>query len=106
SNKHYPLSIATVRKIKEMNAKGSKPEALETEELVSSKPKEVEPDFVDVVGQISLRSLEKNDKRRKFRQRDQQDRNRGNAKNTPRPPQQQNQPRPQIRKNRDKGKSN
>ena len=109
SNKQYPLSIVTVRKIKEMNAKGTKPEALETEELVSSKPKEVEPDFVDVVGQISLRSLEKNDKRRKFKQReqkDQQDRNRGNAKNTPRPPQQQNQPRPQIRKNRDKGKTN
>jgi hypothetical protein len=109
SNKQYPLSIVTVCKIKEMNVKGVKPEALETEELVSSKPKEVEPDFVDVVGQISLRSLEKNDKRRKFKQReqrDQQDRNRGNAKNTPRPPQQQNHPRPQIRKNRDKGKTN
>lgn len=106
SNKQYPLSIATVRKIKEMNAKGIKPEALEAEELVSSKPKEVEPDFVDVVGQISLRSLEKNDRKRKFRQREQQDRNRGNAKNGPRPPQQQNQPRPQVRKNRDKGKPN
>lgn len=109
SNKQYPLSIVTVRKIKEMNVKGVKPEALETEELVSSKPKEVEPDFVDVVGQISLRSLEKNDKRRKFKQREQreqQDRNRGNTQNTPRPPQQQNQPRPQIRKNRDKGKTN
>ncbi len=106
SNKQYPLSIATVRKIKEMNARGIKPEALEAEELVSSKPKEVEPDFVDVVGQISLRSLEKNDRKRKFRQREQQDRNRGNAKNGPRPPQQQNQPRPQVRKNRDKGKPN
>ena len=105
-NKQYPLSIVTVRKIKEMNAKGVKPEALEAEELVSSKPKEVEPDFVDVVGQISLRSLEKNDKRRKFKQREQQDRNRGNAKNTPRPPQQQNQPRPTIKKDRDKGKTN
>lgn len=107
SNKQYPLSIATVRKIKEMNTRGVKPEALEAEELVSSKPKEVEPDFVDVVGQISLRSLEKNDRKRKFRQKEQQDRNRGNAKNGPRPPQQQNQqPRPQIRKNRDKGKPN
>ncbi|WP_324586363.1 regulatory iron-sulfur-containing complex subunit RicT [Agriterribacter sp.] len=109
SNKQYPLSIVTVRKIKEMNGRGVKPEALQAEELVSSRPKEVEPDFVDVVGQISLRSLEKNDKRRKFRQReqrDQQDRNRGNARNTPRPPQQQNQPRPQIRKNKDKGKTN
>ena len=115
SNKHYPLSIVTVRKIKEMNAKGAKPEALETEELVSSKPKEAEPDFVDVVGQISLRSLEKNDKRRKFKQReqrDQQDRNRSNAKNAPHPPQQQNQPRPAnqprptIRKDKDRDKPN
>ena len=115
SNKHYPLSIVTVRKIKEMNAKGAKPEALETEELVSSKPKEAEPDFVDVVGQISLRSLEKNDKRRKFKQReqrDQQDRNRSNAKNAPHPPQQQNQPRPAnqprptIRKDKDRYKPN
>ncbi len=105
SSKHYPLSIATVRKIKEMNLKGIKPEALETEELVSSKPKEVEPDFVDVVGQISLRSLEKNDKRRKFKQREQQERNRSNARQAPRPPQ-QNQPRPTIRKDKDRGKSN
>ncbi|HRO45410.1 regulatory iron-sulfur-containing complex subunit RicT [Agriterribacter sp.] len=106
SNKHYPLSIATVRKIKEMNVKGIKPEALETEELVSSKPKEVEPDFVDVVGQISLRSLEKNDKRRKFKQREQQERNRSNTRQqAPRPPQ-QNQPRPTIRKDKDRGKSN
>ena len=115
SNKHYPLSIVTVRKIKEMNAKGAKPEALETEELVSSKPKEAEPDFVDVVGQISLHSIEKNDKRRKFKQReqrDQQDRNRSNAKNAPHPPQQQNQPRPAnqprptIRKDKDRDKPN
>ena len=112
SNKHYPLSIATVHKIKEMNAKGVKPEALQAEELVSSKPREVEPDFVDVVGQISLRSLEKNDKKRKFKQReqrDQQDRNRSNAKNAPRPPQQNqprpaNQPRLTIRKDKDRDK--
>ncbi len=73
SNKQYALSIETVRKIRGMNMKGVKAETLETEEIVSNKPKEIEPEFVDVVGQISLRSLEKNDKKRRFNKgRDQQ----------------------------------
>jgi cell fate regulator YaaT (PSP1 superfamily) len=66
SNKQYPLSIETVRKIKAMNDKGMRPEELETAEVTSgSKVKEVEPQFVDVVGQISLRSLERNAQKRK-----------------------------------------
>jgi cell fate regulator YaaT (PSP1 superfamily) len=66
SSKHYPLSIETVKKIKAQNKEGIKPEALETVEIVSGKPKEAEPEFVDVVGQISLKSLDKN--RRKPRE--------------------------------------
>ena len=66
SNKQYPLSIETVRKIKSMNEKGSRPEELETADVASgTKAKEVEPQFVDVVGQISLRSLERNAQKRK-----------------------------------------
>ena len=65
SNKHYPLTITRVKEIQKMNAQGLKPDELEPVEIVSSKPKEVEPEFVDVVGQISLRSLEKNSRRRK-----------------------------------------
>jgi cell fate regulator YaaT (PSP1 superfamily) len=65
STKHYPLTIETVRKIKEQNTKGIKPEALETVEIVSGKPKEVEPEFVDVVGQITLKSLEKNNRKKR-----------------------------------------
>lgn len=65
STKHYPLSIETVKKIKEQNKQGVKPAALETVEIISDKPKEVEPEFVDVVGQISLKSLEKNSRKRK-----------------------------------------
>ena len=65
STKHYPLSIETVKTIKAQNRQGIKPEALETVEIVSEKPKEVEPEFVDVVGQITLKSLEKNNKKRK-----------------------------------------
>jgi cell fate regulator YaaT (PSP1 superfamily) len=65
STKHYPLSIETVIKIKAQNRNGIKPEALETVEVVSGKPKEVEPEFVDVVGQITLKSLDKNQKKRR-----------------------------------------
>ena len=68
SNKQYPLTIERVRKIKQLNSQGVIPDELEAVEVTSQKPKEVEPEFVDVVGQISLRSLEKNDKKRKQQQ--------------------------------------
>lgn len=80
STKHYPLSIEGVLKIQKQNREGIKPEMLETVEVVSGKPKEVEPEFVDVVGQISLRTLERNTQRRKAKERSQQ---------RPHPPQQQ-----------------
>jgi len=69
STKHYPLSIESVIKIKEQNKLGIKPDTLETVEIISGKPKEVEPEFVDVVGQISLKSLEKNTKKRRDSER-------------------------------------
>ncbi len=71
SNKQYPLTIETVKKIKSMNAKGQRPEELETAEVATTvaKAKEAEPQFVDVVGQISLRSLERNAQKRKAQQR-------------------------------------
>ena len=72
SNKQYPLSIETVKKIKEQNRQGIRPEELETVEVVSSKPKEVEPEYADLVGQISLNSLEKNSRRRRDKERSQQ----------------------------------
>jgi hypothetical protein len=66
SNKQYPLNIETVREIKAMNDKGMRPEELETADVnTGSKVKEVEPQFVDVVGQISLRSLDRNAQKRK-----------------------------------------
>jgi cell fate regulator YaaT (PSP1 superfamily) len=69
STKHYPLSIETVKKIKELNKQGIKPEALETVEIVREKLKEVEPEFVDVVGQITLKSLDKNNRKRRANDR-------------------------------------
>jgi len=71
SNKQYPLTIERVRKIRSLNNQNIIPEELEAVEVVSSKPKEVEPEFVDVVGHISLRSLEKADKKRQQRGREQ-----------------------------------
>lgn len=78
STKQYPLTIERVKKIKAMNMQGAVPDELEAVEVVSSKPKEVEPEFVDVVGHISLRSLEKADKKRKEKGRDQRQQQKGN----------------------------
>ena len=72
SNKQYPLTIERVRKIKSLNGQGVIPEELEVAEITSSKIKEVEPEFVELVGQISLRSLEKADKKRKQKQQQKQ----------------------------------
>lgn len=69
TTKHYPLTIETVKKIIAQNKEGIKPEFLETVEIVSGKPKEVEPEFVDVVGQISLKSLDKNNRKKRSSER-------------------------------------
>ncbi|MBL0271590.1 MAG: hypothetical protein IPQ06_00600 [Chitinophagaceae bacterium] len=69
SNKQYPLSIERVRTIKSLNQQGITPDNLEPVEVVSSKPKDEEPEFVELVGQISLKSLDKAaDKKRRQNQ--------------------------------------
>jgi cell fate regulator YaaT (PSP1 superfamily) len=108
STKQYPLTIERVKKIKSLNEQGTIPEELEAVELTSSKPQEVEPQFVDVVGHISLRSLEKTDKKRKQQnQQRQQQRpqnkqqgqqpNRGSQNQQQQNQQQKKQPPPQQR---------
>jgi cell fate regulator YaaT (PSP1 superfamily) len=72
SSKQYPVTIEGVRKIKSQNQQGIIPDVLETVELTSSKPKEVEPEFVDVVGQTSLRSLDKSADKKRAQKRQQQ----------------------------------
>src|SRR6188768_2588366 len=67
TNKQYPVTIERVRKIKSLNAQGVIPEELEAVEI-TSKVKEAEPEFVELVGQISLQSLERADKKRKQKQ--------------------------------------
>jgi cell fate regulator YaaT (PSP1 superfamily) len=89
SSRQYPLTIERVKKIKSLNQQGIIPDELEAVEVTSSKPKEVEPEFVDVVGQISLRSLEKADRKRQQTQRQQKGQ---------RPPQQKQLPQGRAQK--------
>ena len=88
SNKQYPLTIERVRKIKSLNAQGVIPEELEAVEITTMKVKEAEPEFVELVGQISLRSLEKADKKRKQKQQHQKPQHQKSQK-PQQPPQQQ-----------------
>ena len=71
STKQYPLTIERVKKIKTLNMQGVIPEELEAVDITSSKPKEAEPEFVDVVGQISLRSLDKAAEKKRHQQQKQ-----------------------------------
>jgi hypothetical protein len=98
SSKQYPLTIERVKKIRLLNEQGVIPEELEAVELTSSKPKEVEHEFVDVVGQISLRSLEKADKKRKQQTQQGQQKQPGNQKGQQKKGQPPQQRPPQKRK--------
>ncbi|MEO6490029.1 MAG: regulatory iron-sulfur-containing complex subunit RicT [Ferruginibacter sp.] len=105
SNKQYPLAIETVKKIKAQNKEGIRPEQMETVEVTTNKPKEVEPEYADIVGQISLKSLEKTTRKRRDKEKGREQRTqqqgggRGQQRQQPnegqgpqRQPQQRNQP--------------
>lgn len=68
STKQYPLTIERVRKIKSLNQQGVIVEELEAVDITTSKPKEI-TQFVELVGQISLQSLEKADKKKRQQQK-------------------------------------
>jgi len=70
SSKQYPLTLERVNKIRTLNNQNIIPDELEAVEVVSNKALEVEPEYVDVVGHITLKSLEKSDKKRKDRSRE------------------------------------
>jgi cell fate regulator YaaT (PSP1 superfamily) len=71
STKHYPVTIERVKKIKTLNQQGVIPDELEAVDVTSSKAKETEPQFVELVGQISLRSLDKAADKKRHQQRQQ-----------------------------------
>ncbi|MVT07251.1 PSP1 domain-containing protein [Chitinophaga tropicalis] len=72
SNKQYPLTIARVKEIRQLNKQNIRPEDLKPVEVVAAKPKETDLGFADVVGQISLRSLEKASQKRKHKDKEKQ----------------------------------
>ena len=65
SNKQFPLTIERVRKIRQLNLQNVVPDGLEPVEVATGKPKEEESGFVDLVGQISLKTLEKADRKKR-----------------------------------------
>ena len=104
NTKHFPLTIQRVKDIKRLNQQGQKVDELQPVEIVSSKHlQENEPAaFVDLVGQISLKTLEKNDRRRRDNERGGNNRgggnqNRGNDRGPQQGGQQQGRPPQQNR---------
>ncbi len=98
SSKQYPLTIERVKKIKQLNAQNIIPEELEPVDLTASKSKEIEPEYVDLVGQISLRTLEKADRKKRHQPENRPRDNRGGSDNRQRDqraPGQQQPPREQ-----------
>lgn len=99
SNKQYPLSIARVREIKRLNFRGERVDELQPVDLIAAKGGDTDNGFVELVGQISLKTLEKDSRRRNDQQRnerrggnDNQGRNQGGQQgrdggNSQRPPQ-------------------
>jgi len=110
SSKQYPLTITRVKEILQSNKQGIKVEELQPVELEVKESVKVDVGFVNDVGQISLRSLEKNSNKRKNRnskggaqqgnqqrlQNQQQGKPQGQQKpNQPARPQNQQQGKPQ-----------
>ncbi|MCX8019203.1 MAG: hypothetical protein N2747_01765 [Chitinophagaceae bacterium] len=69
SNKQLSLTIEQVKKIKALNEQGVIPEAPEEAEPAVQKKTEKESGAVELVGQISLRALERAEKRKKMKQK-------------------------------------
>jgi cell fate regulator YaaT (PSP1 superfamily) len=92
SNKQYPVPIERVKEIRVMNMKGQRPDELGAIELSPAKAEEKEHAHVELVGQISLRTLERDSRRRKDKaqgqQRQQQQRQGGQGQQEQRKPQQ------------------
>ena len=83
-----------VKEIKRLNQQGVVVDELQAVELTSNKVKEVENSFVELVGQISLKSLEKNDRRRRDQNRNDRPSNNGPRPNNNGPRPNNNGPRP------------
>ncbi len=113
SGTFYPISLENVKMVLEMNANGKKPADITDLAEAEEKTAEESIEFADVVGQISLASLDRKDKKN-FHKNKQQGppRNQSNQQNRPpqnnqkqqgaqqKPANQQQQNRPQNNQNR------
>jgi cell fate regulator YaaT (PSP1 superfamily) len=81
SNKQFPLTIERVRKIRQLNVQNTIPDSLEPVEVSTGKPKEEESGFVDLVGQISLKTLEKADRKKRHSHQNRDNRGGGGRDN-------------------------
>ena len=82
SSKHYPVTIKRVKEIQAINRRNEKPDDLQAIEIVSNKVKENDTAFVELVGHISLKALEKNSRRRNENNRQPQRRSGNNPQST------------------------
>ena len=105
STRQYPLTIERVKEIKDLSRRGEIIGDLQVADVVSTKAIEKEPEFVDVVGQISLNSLDKKQRKQRHKpKRDQPDAGRPGNGNQPKP--QQNNNLRSKRRNKPKNKGN
>ncbi|RYD51517.1 MAG: hypothetical protein EOP52_11035 [Sphingobacteriales bacterium] len=72
SSRQYPLTLDRVREIQALNKEGTRPEELGAIEIETAASKTTEADsaFVNDVGQVSLRSLERSNKKHKKAKKD------------------------------------
>ncbi len=85
STKHYPLTIKRVIEILQENKRGQRVQELQAVEIEVKKEhvSNTGSGFEDVVGQISLRSLEKSSKKRRDKEREKTNTNRSNSNRPP-----------------------
>jgi cell fate regulator YaaT (PSP1 superfamily) len=115
SGTFYPISLDNVKMVLEMNANGKKPADITDLAEVEEKTEEESIEFADVVGQISLASLDRKDKKNFHKNKQQgQQRNNPNQQNKPQNNQQnrpqanqqnrpQNNPQQQGQQNKQQG---
>lgn len=99
SGMQYPLTITRVKEIVRLNAKGERPDDLQPVDLTSNKQKEEVPAHVELVGQISLNTLERNSKKRKDKDRETKNAEKKNEA----PQQRRNEPPQQAKGQQPKG---
>jgi len=88
NSKQYPLSIKRVNEILDLNRKGKKADEMRPVELERKATQEKELEFADVVGQISLKSLDRKSNKR----RNSNSRNKNKKRKPNRGPQNQKRP--------------